>query len=965
MSRSKQTRNEKPLEATDCIKPASFSIDAPEFKPTGMVSNTKATCTLNAEAPEFIPGQLPEELKNQIEYMHLTTPNQLERHMQEGTRSQNAQINEHQAFVPIWVPQIGNFNQPRVPVGYEQPIPYPYGPAVVPDQNNGHFMEATSLGHMQPHIAEQGHIHTVIAPPPTPKQETEQPLTWAERTKMARPKMQQQIPIINKVQQQPVKNAITPKAAPAQSIIVEPENTNDSVNANESSWNGRVSFAEIMKRNAEASKREQQQQLLQAKERSAAPPQIQPSPQAKKRPEVKPKRKKDGKGPGETPSHVNTPTAASTVSVAQLHPSTTPEEPVAPIEHDEAAEEDVNNQDLVVENASVPNQDGNISDSELEGIIIPTDSSYSVDVLLKLGMSLYKNAVIEQMRRDGAPCFKFVQKSMRNEQQHHHHHGNAGGATNNSAGHHNKGQGNNAKRDNTWRNQRRQGSNEYTSGKAFGNNYKDCDNLDFSRDNFEAVSIPKASESSWIIKQRLQKEDRDQLLIRKIVGLLNRLTFEKFDTIYDQIIECGLTTVEHALMVVRIVFEKAITQHHFIPMYVELCVKLSVDLCDIGGGETSMIDIMSTDPSNEISPPQISEKAPATDKTGKRSDFMRILLNCSQDSFENNLKPLTIPEELQGDDRFEYEQKYKHKLRGNMMFVGELFKQRLLAGKLLIACLDQLFQKRAECLEATKDISMGDNYLEAMCTLLLTVGRCFDHSRWKHLKDFEQRIQLLADLGQNEDICFRIRCLIQNVLDSRLDNWDKTSVHKTEAPCKLQELRNKATEQQNAKYHEEPWRNGRRRPKPAEPAATPTPKPKLLQPEQIASQSKSIISELILSHDPAEASLRIEELKIPTEQEEDMLKKLLHYCIEACAKTNMENEQNVVVKWIVQLAQSRNSQEMLIVVFKEFLTDEECEGYHALCEDYPVLPQLLQVFLRYMQPIYGDAPGFNAIRALI
>ncbi|UKK02539.2 hypothetical protein MACK_002632 [Theileria orientalis] len=464
-------------------------------------------------------------------------------------------------------------------------------------------------------------------------------------------------------------------------------------------------------------------------------------------------------------------------------------------------------------------------------------------------------------------------------------------------------------------------------------------NKEFTRS--EPTQQIMASEGSWLMKQVKQKRDKEVQLRKKILGLLNKLTFEKFDVIYNQIIQCGIDTPEHAEMLVKFVFDKAVTQHHFIPMYVELCAKLSVDLFTIEsstqkqqgrGGEaqkqpaekgdpdqvkqgpgpvtdarskvdenvtegtkasdvklsselvtesgsklsiegvvgdtsrtvdsTTTVDTVhhtessltsteamhtptrkaedtkeyeklgsdsssasvceeataegasaqaeeeAADPMEPMEPMEpaqsakehaeaqtaeaqnVSGEVPES-KSAKRSDFIRILLSCSQDSFEDNLKPLEIPSDLEGDDRFEYEQKYKHKMRGNMMFVGELFKQKLLAAKLLITCLDQVFMKREECILLYNDINMGNNHLEAMCTLLQTVGRSFDTSRWKLITDFEKRIQHLEELGKNEQISFRIRCLIKNVLDRRMEHWDKSIYQSQDQPCKLQEFRHK------------------------------------------------------------------------------------------------------------------------------------------------------------------------------
>lgn len=512
-------------------------------------------------------------------------------------------------------------------------------------------------------------------------------------------------------------------------------------------------------------------------------------------------------------------------------------------------------------------------------------------------------------------------------------------------------------------------SKPFDQGKGFGNNFR-FSHKEFSREHNDQPQLPAASESSWVIKQAKQKLDKECQLKRKIMGLLNRLTFEKFDIIYDQIIACGIDTPEHALMLVKFVFGKAVTQHHFIPMYVELCTKLAVDLYDI--------DYKDPDAEGH----EGGNAKPCDNKTSRNSDFMRILLNCSQESFENNLKPLTIPEDLEGDDIFEFEQKYKHKMRGNMIFVGELFKQKLLAAKLLITCLDQVFSKREECIALYNDINMGNNHLEAMCTLLQTVGRSFDTTRWKHLPEFEKRIQLLAELGKNEDICFRIRCLIKNVLDSRQERWDKQPVHKLEGPCKLQELRSKVLE--TGKVQDDLWRKNRKKGFGEKNAnltsmdsrmgldrmmgdlSIGTSTDSKLPYDALKKHVKSILTELTLSHDTSESFLRVTELNLPNSRDEELFNLILFDTIELCAKVTATKERTLLTKWLYSLAETRSSQLSLISCLKEFVLNEESENSYAmLTEDYPVLPQLVSELLSHMEQGCSENSDFQAIQKYV
>ncbi|BAM42288.1 uncharacterized protein TOT_040000657 [Theileria orientalis strain Shintoku] len=739
-------------------------------------------------------------------------------------------------------------------------------------------------------------------------------------------------------------------------------------------------------------------------------------------------------------------------------------------------------------------------------------------------------------------------------------------------------------------------------------------NKEFTRS--EPTQQIMASEGSWLMKQAKQKRDKEVQMRKKILGLLNKLTFEKFDVIYNQIIQCGIDTPEHAELLVKFVFDKAVTQHHFIPMYVELCAKLSVDLFTIesstakkeahkqpferqateqqaaerqlaeqaaeqqaaerqlaeqaaeqqaaerqlaekgspeqekqrpgqvseekakvgdkvaeeakapaeikqsseeaaessikltseeaagetsrtvdstttvdtvhhtessqgfvepkhgptrAAGETREYARMSSDSSSasgceeeaaeraypqgeledheksqveqvavdrlgvdrsgdtthtakeyaQVAAEAAPEAAQKTEqqsneqqeaKSTKRSDFIRILLSCSQDSFEDNLKPLEIPSDLEGDDRFEYEQKYKHKMRGNMMFVGELFKQKLLAAKLLITCLDQVFMKREECILLYNDINMGNNHLEAMCTLLQTVGRSFDTNRWKLISDFEKRIQHLEELGKNEQISFRIRCLIKNVLDRRMEHWDKSIYQSQDQPCKLQEFRHKHSvtsfavgtvgkeKGEKQEQVEEAWRVRSKKKTTTSTTSSTTRgersrregnrsyskesdqrsqsdlnsddqmealREESEEEEKLARTAKSIVNELVMSYDTEESTLRVAEMNVQRTGEKRLYKALVVACMEACSKVNAEKQTDVVTTWIVGLAKERGSLESMLDGLHEFAFGEDEASLEMLADDFPLLPRTLRCLLSKMRPECGESEKYKQVESKV
>ena len=61
-------------------------------------------------------------------------------------------------------------------------------------------------------------------------------------------------------------------------------------------------------------------------------------------------------------------------------------------------------------------------------------------------------------------------------------------------------------------------------------------------------------------------------------GILNKLTPEKFERLLEQLVD-NVTDAEVLHATIRLVFENAVAQPTFVPMYAELCDRLSKARC--------------------------------------------------------------------------------------------------------------------------------------------------------------------------------------------------------------------------------------------------------------------------------------------------------------------------------------------------------------------------------------------------
>lgn len=271
------------------------------------------------------------------------------------------------------------------------------------------------------------------------------------------------------------------------------------------------------------------------------------------------------------------------------------------------------------------------------------------------------------------------------------------------------------------------------------------------------AALPESAADSWVAKQRARAtiEDDDAKVIRSIRSILNKLTIEKFDSLFCQLVACGIRTPHHIAVLITELFEKATTQHQFIPMYAELCVKLARNS-------------------------QIAHAAEGAD------NFRRLLLDQCQKVFEQVLEP---PD---AEDTSEEESQMMRKKRalGNMKLIGELLVNGMLSSSLLGECGNMLLDGRETCSEA----------LECLAALLMAAGEAFDTKGWQGHDDLEAIFSKMDKLTADKATPPRVRFLLRDVLDVRSAGW-RTSVNQTAlkaAPMKLEEVREKALEEQAA-----------------------------------------------------------------------------------------------------------------------------------------------------------------------
>jgi hypothetical protein len=279
------------------------------------------------------------------------------------------------------------------------------------------------------------------------------------------------------------------------------------------------------------------------------------------------------------------------------------------------------------------------------------------------------------------------------------------------------------------------------------------------------------SASAWApptMKKKGPDEEEDKIR-RKLQGLLNKLSLEKFESISNQIMGLGIDNESILALVIAGIFDKAVDEPNFGSMYAGLCAKLSAEL-------------------PKARPWMLDEKDPT-----KNNLFRRLLLTKCQVEFEKGAKwseigkdreakdiaDMTLEEKQKLVEDEEKRQKMKRQALGNIRFIGEVFNLGMLGEKIMHACISQLLQ------DGTKN--HGEEELESVCKLMATIGQKLDHAKAKaHMDEY---FKVIKKLTTNQNLSSRIRFALQDIVDLRERNNWKARGNQAAGPKTIAEIR--------------------------------------------------------------------------------------------------------------------------------------------------------------------------------
>jgi len=252
----------------------------------------------------------------------------------------------------------------------------------------------------------------------------------------------------------------------------------------------------------------------------------------------------------------------------------------------------------------------------------------------------------------------------------------------------------------------------------------------------ETVKPLVQSENRWKPADPTKVDNLEKLL-RTTKALLNKFTPEKRVKLTEQFLELEIHSHTDMMAVIDLVFDKALFEPIFGFMYAELCVRCS-----------------------EKFPEFKDEDNP----TAKPHTFKRLLLNKCQEEFEkeNGMGALMaeLGEDASAEERENLRKKTKSRMLGNIRFIGELYKQKMLTEKIMHECLIKLLGEVQ---------NPDEDEIECLCKLLLTIGKMIDHPKAKlHMDQYFARMQ---EMAQNPNLPNRMRFMLQETIELRRGQW--------------------------------------------------------------------------------------------------------------------------------------------------------------------------------------------------
>ncbi|KAK2969260.1 hypothetical protein RJ640_028786 [Escallonia rubra] len=256
--------------------------------------------------------------------------------------------------------------------------------------------------------------------------------------------------------------------------------------------------------------------------------------------------------------------------------------------------------------------------------------------------------------------------------------------------------------------------------------------------------------------------DEEQAKQRQLKGILNKLTPQNFEKLFEQVKQVNIDNAGTLTDVISQIFDKALMEPTFCEMYANFCYHLAGDLPDFG-------------------------------EDNEKITFKRLLLNKCQEEFERGEREeeeANRADEEGGfkqseEEREEKRVRARRRMLGNIRLIGELYKKKMLTERIMHECIKKLLGQYQ---------NPDEEDVEALCKLMSTIGEMIDHPKAKEHMD--AYFDMMTKLSNNMKLSSRLRFLLKDAVDLRKNKWQQR--RKVEGPKKIEEVHRDALQERQA-----------------------------------------------------------------------------------------------------------------------------------------------------------------------
>ncbi|CAM8937860.1 unnamed protein product [Rhodiola kirilowii] len=298
------------------------------------------------------------------------------------------------------------------------------------------------------------------------------------------------------------------------------------------------------------------------------------------------------------------------------------------------------------------------------------------------------------------------------------------------------------------------------------------DNADADRwqrgSNFQRGLIPSPQTPAQMMHKAEKKYERgriadeEQAKQRQLKGILNKLTPQNFERLFEQVKSVNIDNAITLTGVISQIFDKALMEPTFCEMYADFCFHLAGELPDFTEGD-------------------------------EKITFRRVLLNKCQEEFERGEREQEEADrvEVEGEDTHSNEEREEKRVQarrlmlGNIRLIGELYKKKMLTERIMHECIKKLMGQHQ---------NPDEEDIEALCKLMSTIGEMIDHPKAKEHMD--AYFDLMGALSNNMRYSSRVRFMLKDSIDLRRNKWQQR--RKVEGPKKIEEVHRDAAHERQA-----------------------------------------------------------------------------------------------------------------------------------------------------------------------